>query len=141
MNKIVKGSLLAGVLGALALSALPSWSMAELATAADLTPVRANILILTRQHHCLEVEKGRTKNGIKVQFSTCHGHVSQRWTLTKGGYLIHQYKQVRKCLSAPVNLLRKGTALRLWDCNNVSGQRWFYKKGRLFYFSLKKVCA
>ncbi len=108
-------------------------------TAADLKPVRSQIMIMTRRHHCLDIENGQTKNGAKVQFSVCHGKANQRWTLTNGGYLVSQQKRVRKCLSVPVNLLRKGTALRLWDCQNVAGQRWFFKNNRLFLFDPKKA--
>jgi hypothetical protein len=108
------------------------------ATLADLNPVHRNVMIITRRHHCLDANKAQIKNGTKVQFSKCHGKAHQRWTLSKGGYLVSQHTRVRKCLSAPINLLSKGTALRLWDCQNVAGQRWFHKKGRLYLFFPKK---
>lgn len=109
------------------------------ATAADLKPIRSNMLIFTRQHFCLTVKKAGVNKVAKVQFSPCHGRLSQRWNLSKGGYLIHFGKRLRQCLSVPENLLRIGTALRLSDCKNVVGQRWFYKKNRLFLFMPKQT--
>jgi len=123
----------------LALSA--SWSVKaapETATAADLKPVHSHILILTRKHLCLTVDKTEERKSAKVEFLPCHGRANQRWTLSKGGYLIHYGKRLRQCLSVPENLLRRGTALRLWDCKNIAGQRWYHNENRLFLFLPKR---
>jgi hypothetical protein len=117
---------------------LPVNATTGYATAADLKPIRSNLLIVTRQHFCLTVKKVRANKVSNVQFLPCHGRFNQRWTLSKGGYLIHFGKRLRQCLSVPENLLRKGTALRLSDCRNIAGQRWFHKKGRLYLFLPKK---
>jgi hypothetical protein len=108
------------------------------ATAADLKPVRSHVLILTRRHFCMTVDKAGAGKSAKINFLPCHGRADQRWTLSKGGYLIHYGRRLRQCLSVPENSLRQGVALRLSDCKNIAGQRWFHKQGRLFLFLPKK---
>ncbi|SER35769.1 choice-of-anchor D domain-containing protein [Microlunatus flavus] len=68
---------------------------------------------------CVDVRKGKTKNGTAVQLYTCNGSDSQTWA--RSGDTL---QALGKCLDVKKGGTKKGTKVQLWGCNDTSAQQW-----------------
>jgi hypothetical protein len=142
-------TLLAGVLAALALTALPAAAAATSsgqitgyggkcvdvagANSADGTQVQmydcngtAAQLWTTSGStvqtlgKCLDVAAANSANGTRVQLYTCNGTVAQQWTLGADGTM----RSLGKCLDDTGWNTANGTGLQIWDCTGSANQKW-----------------
>jgi Ricin-type beta-trefoil lectin domain len=140
--------LLASVLAALALTALPAAAATgggqittyggkcvdvAGANTADGTPVQmydcnsSNAQLWTVSGStvqalgkCMDVTGANSTNGTKVQLYTCNGTNAQQWTLGADGTM----RALGKCLDDTGWNTGNGTQLQIWDCTGNANQNW-----------------
>ncbi|MCX5079326.1 RICIN domain-containing protein [Streptomyces sp. NBC_00513] len=102
------------------------------ATAAQEARSRAGmpqtVIQLTASHSgkCLDVEAGKTTNGIHVQQHTCGGTTAQQWTAvaTAGGSFELRSVLSGKCLEVENAGTKPGSVIQQWACAGKDHQRW-----------------
>ncbi|MFD9377852.1 RICIN domain-containing protein [Streptomyces sp. NPDC059999] len=86
------------------------------------------VVRLTAAHSgkCLDVEAGKTTNGIHVQQHTCGGTTAQQWTAvaTAGGSFELRSVLSGKCLEVENAGTKPGSVIQQWACVGVEHQRW-----------------
>ena len=139
-------TLLAGVLAALALTALPAAAATgqitgyggkcvdvAAANSADGTQVQlydcngtvaqqwtTSGSALQALGKCMDVAAANSANGTKVQIYTCNGTIAQQWTIGADGTI----RALGKCLDATGPSSANGTPLQIWDCTGGANQKW-----------------
>ncbi|KOU40716.1 hypothetical protein ADK55_31265 [Streptomyces sp. WM4235] len=86
------------------------------------------VIQLTASHSgkCLDIEAGKTTNGIHVQQHTCGGTTAQQWTAvaTAGGSFELRSVLSGKCLEVENAGTKSGSVIQQWACVGEEHQRW-----------------
>ncbi|MER7109842.1 RICIN domain-containing protein [Streptomyces sp. NPDC000229] len=86
------------------------------------------VVTLTAAHSgkCLEIEGGKTTDGINAQQYACNGTDSQKWTAvakTGGTFELRSVKS-GKCLEVQQESVKAGAAVQQFTCGQGAHQRW-----------------
>ncbi|MGI5484651.1 RICIN domain-containing protein [Streptomyces lavendofoliae] len=75
---------------------------------------------------CLEIEGGKTTDGINVQQYACNGTDSQKWTAVaaRGGTFEIRNVKSGKCLEVQGKSVKPGAAVQQFACGQGDHQRW-----------------
>jgi hypothetical protein len=71
---------------------------------------------------CMDAASGSTADGAQIQWTSCTGGPSQRFTLNAAQNLVNM--QADKCVDTTDNQTANGTPLQLWTCNGQDNQKW-----------------
>ncbi|MER5776808.1 RICIN domain-containing protein [Streptomyces sp. NPDC002039] len=86
------------------------------------------VIQLTAAHSgkCLDIEAGKTANGIHVQQQTCGTTTAQKWTAvaTAGGSFELRSVLSGKCLEVENGGTKPGSVIQQWACAGKEHQRW-----------------
>ncbi|QGV77286.1 RICIN domain-containing protein [Streptomyces ficellus] len=75
---------------------------------------------------CMEIEGGKTTDGINVQQYDCNGTDSQKWkaVATSGGTFELRNVKSGKCLEIQTQSVANGAAVQQFACGQGNHQRW-----------------
>ncbi|MFD4588405.1 MULTISPECIES: RICIN domain-containing protein [unclassified Streptomyces] len=89
-------------------------------------PQQAVTFTAAHSGKCLEVEGGKTTDGINVQQYDCNGTDSQKWNAiaTRGGTFELRNAKTGKCLEIQGKSVKTGAAVQQFACGQGDHQRW-----------------
>jgi hypothetical protein len=81
---------------------------------------------------CIDLLGDKVENGTPIQLWDCDATAEgQKWSYERAGYPprpaagpIRLVKDPTKCIDVAGGIFKDGTALQLWDCNELSQQNW-----------------